>query len=59
MQKAIVDGTFDSEFYGILLGPEVGTIDGNPHGYTNGTNLGPLLGTSEKILDGPNNSVPN
>ena len=45
MQKAIVDGTFDSELYGILLGPEVGTIDGNLHGYTNGTNLG----TSENI----------
>ena len=41
--------TFDGEFDGTLIGPELGTIDGNPLGPNDKTKLGPLLGISEGI----------
>ena len=44
-------------FDSTLLGPEVGTIDGNLLGYINETNLGLPLSASESIEDGINDGL--
>ena len=57
----ISEGNDDSEsdrmFDSTLLGPEVGTIDGNLLGYINETNLGLPLSASESIEDGINDGL--
>ena len=53
--QTLSDGTIDNEFDGTLLGPDPGTIVGNPLRSDNVTNLRQLLGTSDGTKDDTKN----
>ena len=53
--QRLSDETIDNEFDGTLLGPDPGTIVGNPLRSDDVTNLRQLLGTSDSTKDDTKN----